>query len=365
VSIGELQWVVAAYTLTFALVLLPGGALGDRLGHRPTVLLGMLAFGLASVAGGLAPNGAVLIGARAVQGVGAALLLPASLAVITHTFPDRRAQARALGVWAGVSSLALPAGPVLGGLLVTAAGWRAVFWINLPIIAVAAILTMRITGDTRQVRRYRGLAVLNRQFVGANAVALCMNFVGIGTIFVATLYLQDVRHHSALVGGLALLPLFTPLAVLSPITGRLTARFGPRWPMAAGLALGAAASAFLGVLVQPAFVALGIGMGLLTAAVVAAAMAAAPPERSGLAAGVNNTARQAGGALGTVVYGAIAGDPADPGRFVAGMHTAGLVGAGVWLAALVVTLVTVRGRAGAPRDADHSSASPQHARSMM
>jgi MFS transporter, DHA2 family, methylenomycin A resistance protein len=343
-SIGELQWVVAAYTLTFALVLLPGGVLGDRLGHRRTVLLGMSAFGLASAAGGLAPTGPVLIGARAVQGIGAALLLPASLAVITHTFPGRREQARALGVWAGVSSLALPAGPVLGGLLVTLAGWRAVFWINLPIIAVAGYVTTRLSRDTRDVRGYRGFAVLRGQFIGANAVALAMNFVGIGTIFVGTLYLQDVRHYSALVGGLALLPLFTPLAVLSPVTGRLTARFGPRFPMVAGLALGAVSSASLGVLVEPAFAGLGIGMGLLTAAVVAAAMAAAPPERSGLAAGVNNTARQAGGALGIAVYGAIAGDPADPGRFVTGMHTAGLVGAAVWLAAIVVVLVTVAPR---------------------
>jgi DHA2 family methylenomycin A resistance protein-like MFS transporter len=357
-NIGELQWVVAGYTLTFALVLLPGGALGDRLGHRRTVLLGMLAFALASAAGGLAPTGATLIAARAVQGVGAALLLPASVAVITHTFPERREQARALGIWAGVSSLALPAGPVLGGLLVAAAGWRAVFWINLPIIAVAALLTTKIhnVGFVGQ-RLFR----INRQFIGANTVAFAMNFVGIGTIFVATLYLQEVRHYSALIGGLALVPVFAPLALLSPITGRLTARFGPRAPMAAGLALGAASSAFLGVLVEPALVGLGIGMGLLTAAVVAAAMAAAPAERSGLAAGVNNTARQAGGALGTAVYGAIAGDPLDPGRFVTGMHTAGLVGAGAWLAALVVTLVTVRARPGSPHSR-RSSPRPDAAR---
>jgi DHA2 family methylenomycin A resistance protein-like MFS transporter len=349
-SIGELQWVVAGYTLTFALVLLPGGALGDRLGHRRTLHLGMFAFAVASVAGGLAPSGAALVGARAVQGVGAALLLPASVAVIMHTFPDRREQARALGIWAGVSALALPAGPVLGGLLVTAAGWRAVFWINLPIIAVAAVLSTKIAPASGQ-RHQHGIAALfmDRQFVGANLVSLAMNFVGIGTIFVATLYLQEVRHSSPLIGGLALVPVFAPLAVLSPITGRLTARFGPRPPMAAGLALGAVGSAFFGVLVEPALVALGIGMGLLTAAVVAAAMAAAPPERSGLAAGVNNTARQAGGALGTAVYGAIAGDPVDPGRFLSGMHTAGLVGAGVWLAALVVTLVTVRAGPGSPR----------------
>ncbi len=252
---------------------------------------------------------------------------------------------------------------MLGGLLVTAAGWRAVFWINLPIIAAAAVLATRITGNTRGAPRQGGVKALftDRQFLGANTVALGTNFVGIGTIFVATLYLQGVRHYSALIGGLALLPLFTPLAVLSPITGRLTARFGPRGPMAAGLALGAAASAFFGVLVEPAFVALGIGMGLLTAAVVAAAMAPAPPERSGLAAGVNNTARQAGGALGTAVYGAIAGDPVDPARFVRGLHTAGLVGAGVWLAALVVTLVTVRARPGSPRSR-RSSPRPDAAR---
>lgn len=141
-------------------------------------------------------------------------------------------------------------------------------------------------------------------FVGANAVAAAMNFVGIGTIFLATLYLQEVQHRSTLLAGVLLVPLFAPLAVLSPVTGRLTARFGPRPPMALGLLLGAAGAASLLLLTPespyasllPALVGLGLGMGFLTAAVVAAAMRSVRPERAGLASAVNNTARQAGGA---------------------------------------------------------------------
>jgi MFS transporter, DHA2 family, methylenomycin A resistance protein len=408
-DLSRLQWIVTAYTITFASVLLAGGTLGDIYGHKRVAMAGLLIFGLASAGCGLAATGGMLIGARAVQGIGAALLLPATLAVITRIFPDRKEQAKALGVWAGISSFALPAGPILGGLLVSAGAWQAVFWINIPVVAVALALTARMIPATRGAVGRRvdipGLitggstlaavvfAVINvgnegmspatliaigvgisgaalfvvierrvedpalplsklrsRAFIGANVVAGAMNFVGIGTIFILTLYLQDIRHFSPLMGGLALLPLFFPLAVLSPVAGRLTARFGPRLPMSCGLLLGAAGSACLLLLTPtggyldllPLFLGLGVGMGLLNAAVVSAAMRSVPADQAGLGSSVNNTARQAAGALGTAVYGVIAGDPKHPEAFVAGTHTLGILGASVWILGMLVTVITLR-----------------------
>ncbi|WP_328611404.1 MFS transporter [Amycolatopsis sp. NBC_00345] len=143
-GLAQLQWVVDGYSVVLAALLLTGGALGDVLGHRGVVLAGFAVFGAASALCGLAGSAGWLVAARAGQGVGAALLLPGTLAVITAAFPGRRERARALGVWAGVSALALPAGPLLGGVLVSLAGWRPVFWLNVPVVAVAAVATRRL-----------------------------------------------------------------------------------------------------------------------------------------------------------------------------------------------------------------------------
>lgn len=144
------QWVVDAYAVVLASLLLVGGTVGDRYGHKRVVLTGMGLFGAASLACGVAPNVATLVAGRAVQGLGAALLLlPGTLAVITRTYPERAEQARAVGVWAGVSALALPAGPLLGGALVSGLGWQAVFLINLPVIVVAVPAMMRLVTESR------------------------------------------------------------------------------------------------------------------------------------------------------------------------------------------------------------------------
>jgi MFS transporter, DHA2 family, methylenomycin A resistance protein len=402
------QWVVDAYAVAIAGGLLAGGTVGDRLGHRRVAMAGLGLFGLASLACGLAPTVGALVGARAVQGVGAALLLPTTLAVINDTYPDRAEQARALGIWAGVSSLALPAGPLLGGLLVTVGGWPLVFLVNVPIVIAAVIvipmLVPRGSGRPERALDLPGLltaglalgglvfavidvgrhglraasaaaAVLavvagvgfvarerhaeapmlpisqlaGRGFVGANLAALTMNMVINGILFVTTLYLQDMQGRSPLQAGLALLPLFAPLAVLAPVAGRLTARYGPRLPMmiAAGIAVPSAAGLLAvepdsGYLVlAPTLLGLGVAGGLFTASVVAAAVRAVPADRSGLASGVNNTARQTGTALGVAVFGAVVGAPSDAGRFVGGVHALGVLGAALWLGALVLSAVTV------------------------
>jgi DHA2 family methylenomycin A resistance protein-like MFS transporter len=168
---------------------------------------------------------------------------------------------------------------------------------------------------------------------------------------VLTLYLQGVQGYSPLTAGLALLPLFLPLTVLAPLAGRLTAGVGPPAPMATGLVVAAAGvalfvrvedgSGYLTLL--PVLLAWGIGLGILTPAVVAAALAAVGPGRSGLASGVHNTARQAFGATGIAAYGAVAGTPAAAGRFLTGLHHLGVVTAGLFLAAAVATLVLIPG----------------------
>ncbi|MEU4190447.1 MFS transporter [Kribbella sp. NPDC026611] len=339
------QWVISSYMIVLAALLLVGGALGDRIGHRRIVLAGLTVFGLASLACGVAPSISVLIAARAAQGVGAALLLPGTLAVITDQYVDKAARARAVGIWAGAGALALVAGPLLGGVLVSGLGWRAVFLINLPIVAVVLALSWRAVPRHQNAQRDKGVRLrIGADFVGANVVAGLMNFVGLGTLLVLTLYLQEHLHHSALRAGLEIIPAMLPLAVLGPVSGRVTARYGHRVPMTFGLVLGAIGSLCLlsvdqdsGYLaILPLELCLGIGMGSLTAAVVHAAIAALPPDRAGLASGVNNTSRQAVGALGVSTYGAIVSHTG----IIHGLHSVGWLGAALWLAAVAITWLT-------------------------
>jgi DHA2 family methylenomycin A resistance protein-like MFS transporter len=196
------------------------------------------------------------------------------------------------------------------------------------------------------------LALIRRpDFSAANAVAGTMNLATLGLLFVLTLYLQRVQGRSALEAGVAVLPLFVPTAILAPFAGRLTARLGPRLPMAAGL-LGALAGMALLTLtdadssyvtILPALLLWGAGLGVLTPAVVAAAVGAVPARRAGVASAVNNTARQAGGAIGIAAFGALAGPPGG-GGFLGGFHTAAAIGAVAFLAAAGATLAVIPAR---------------------
>jgi DHA2 family methylenomycin A resistance protein-like MFS transporter len=406
-GVDGLQWVVDGYAIALASLMLAGGTAGDLYGHGRIVLAGFTTFGAASLGCALAPGVGALVAFRVLQGTGAALMLPGTLAVVMRAFPDERAQARAIGAWAGIGSLALAAGPLLGGALTQGLGWRAVFLVNVPIVLVAEVLAWRVVpaGAARAGGRLDragaalggallacvtfafiqggrsgadplvvGAALLalmlaaaflmverrsshpmlplglfrRPAFTTANAVAGTMNLATLGMLFVLTLYLQDVQHRSALAAGLALLPLFTPLSVLAPLGGRITAAAGPRWPMAAGLV--AAGAGIAGLVAAdadtsylqlvPALLAWGIGLGVLTPAVVAAAVGAVPPERSGLASAVNNTARQACGAIGIAAFGALAGSPGGSG-FLSGVHLAALIGAGLLMAAAAATLALI------------------------
>src|SRR5579872_1100320 len=147
-GVAELQWVVSAYTIAFAAFILTAGALGDRLGAKRVFIAGFVIFTAASLACALAPNQVVLIAARAVQGFGAAILVPNSLALLNHAYHDDRARGRAVAVWAAGASLALTAGPFVGGALITLVGWRAIFLVNLPIGLVVLWLTARHATET-------------------------------------------------------------------------------------------------------------------------------------------------------------------------------------------------------------------------
>jgi DHA2 family methylenomycin A resistance protein-like MFS transporter len=415
-DLAGLQWVVDGYALALAALLLAGGTLSDQRGHKRVALGGLVVFGSASLACGLAPSAGALVAARVIQGAGAALLLPATLAIITRAFPERGQQARAIGIWAGVGSMALPAGPLLGGALVDSLGWRTVFFVNVPIVLVAGVVAARVVRESTEERPRRldragivlaglllavvafavieaghrgpgplviGAAVLAVALLGcfvaveratgdpmfplsllrrpafttANAVAGAMNLGTLGLLFLLTLYLQTVQHRSALAAGVAVLPLFLPLTVLAPVSGRITARFGPVLPMTLGLLIAAGGVAWLAgvsadsgyLVLLPALLAWGVGLGLLTPAVVAAAVRAVEPSRAGLAAGLNNTARQAGGVIGVAGYGAIAGSPALPGAFVAGLHSTGLLTAALFVTAAIGTVAYIP----APRGQRH------------
>ncbi|WP_236570382.1 MFS transporter [Streptomyces mexicanus] len=411
-DVGGLQWVVDGYALALASLMLTSGTTGDRYGHRRVVLAGLAVFGVGSLACGLAPDVPVLVAARVVQGVGAALLLPGTLAIIGRAFPDPASRARAIGLWAGIGSLALPAGPLVGGALVDGLGWRSVFLVNVPIVLVAlvwSVVAVRESRDSRaplpdlpgmllgalllfaatyafiqggrsgagapQVLAAAAVAVVallalgaaeirrgdtamlppalfrRPAFGAANTAAGIMNLCTLGTLFVLMLYLQPVQGRSALNAGLAVLPLFAPLAVIAPFGGRVTSRIGARLPAAAGLLCAAMGMALLTraqphsayPVLLPALLLWGIGLGVLTPAVVAAAIAAVPEERSGLASAVSNTARQTGGAIGIAVAGAVAGQPAHQGHFLRGFHTLALGSAGLYAAGTVLVLALLPG----------------------
>jgi DHA2 family methylenomycin A resistance protein-like MFS transporter len=398
---GPLAWVVTGYSVPFAALLLVAGATGDRIGHRPMVLAGLVVFGLASLGCALAPGIGWLIAARAVQGAGAALLLPGTLAVVTAAYPSPRARARAIGVWAAIGGIALPAGPVLCGLLVTAVGWRAVFWLNVPLVVaglVAAFVVLpRDTGDRSRrpdvVGAVLGTAALgllvagvagrswtltaaavsvgalfvaaqrrgdpmlplglfrDRSFVLPNLGAVVMNGATLGMMFLMTQFLQDVRGLDPLHAGLAMLPVCLPLVLLPPYAGRVIGRLGPGPVAVVGLGTTACGIALLALaapetpypVLLGAMAIWGIGLGILTPALVSGAVAAVPADRSGLASAVNNTARQSGGALGTAAFAAIAGPVAGAG-FLAGFRISALAAAAICAATAATTAALGAGR---------------------
>jgi MFS transporter, DHA2 family, methylenomycin A resistance protein len=389
-GVASLQWIVDGYAIAIAGLMLPCGDFGDRHGHKRVVLGGLAAFGAGSLFAGLAPGPGVLVAARVVQGCGAALLLPGTLAVVSRAYERPAERARAFGIWAAISALALPAGVILGGLLVEGPGWRWAFLVNLPVIAVALPLAAVVVRETREpsgraldapgtvlgaallgtatyalierswpaaaiaVALLAGFLWLERRsadpmlpvalfrrpaFAIATAVAATMNLGSNGTLFVLTLFLQDVQGRSPVGAGLVCLPAFATLALVASPAGRAVGRLDPRGPMCAGLLCSAAGLALL--VAGPsiwAFVLWGAGLGFITPAVVVASMGAVQRDRAGLASAVNNTARQVGNAIGIAAAGTIAGAPGSAG-FVGRFHAVTLGAAGLYVVVAALAMV--------------------------
>ncbi len=418
-GVGTLQWVVTGYSLTLAAFLLLGGSLGDRFGRRKVFSVGVVWFALASACCGLAPDAGVLIIARVLQGVGGALLTPASLAILQASFrPADRP--RAIGAWSGLGGLASAAGPLIGGYLIAAGSWRFVFFINVPISIVVLAVAARHVPETRDptvsgrvdsvgaavavifltgltygliegpTEGWSSTAVLvalagaavatplfvlterarrapmlplgmfrSRQFSAANAVTFVVYGALAGTLFLLPVELQLVRRYSALSSGLALLPVTAIMLVFSARSGRLAARIGPRWQMSAGpVVVGAGLVALTRAThagsyvtsVLPAVVVFGAGLALTVAPLTSTAMGAAPPERAGVASGVNNVVARAAGLLAVAVLPLLAGLTGTAGLrpqdFAAGFRTAVLIAGVTCAAGGLLAAATIRNPPG-------------------
>ncbi|MYS05992.1 MFS transporter, partial [Streptomyces sp. SID6041] len=286
-----LEWIVDAYTLVLASLLISSGALADRFGRRRVFQCGLAVFGVASLLCALAPSAGVLVAARALQGVGASMLSPVALAIVVNTMPDPKERAQAIGIWASVFGLSMATGPVTGGALLAWFDWRALFWVNVPVIAAALLLSAVFVPESRAPwdRRldlpgqvlltvvlavvvgvliegprigwtspeawagYAGAAaatagfvwvesrrpeplidprlfgrpVFNGAVVGAVAVFIALSM----TLLLNTLYLQHTRGWTPLAAGVAALPLAVGATVCAPWSGRMVGRTGPRLPL--------------------------------------------------------------------------------------------------------------------------------------
>jgi EmrB/QacA subfamily drug resistance transporter len=303
-SLSSLEWTINAYTLTFAVLLVTGGRLGDIFGRRRVFLIGVVIFAAASATIVAAPTEGWLVASRALQGVGAALMMPGTLSIITNAFPPQE-RGKAIGTWAGVSAIALALGPLLGGWLTQDVTWRAIFFINVPIAAVAVFVTLFAAEESRDETASRqvdfpGIATLtigltalvlalvegngwgwgsarivgllaasvigltsfvlierraaapivdfaffrSRSFVGANIVAFSITFGMFAVFFFLALYLQNILGYKPLETGVRFLPTTVVIMFAGPIAGRLSDRIGPRIPLVSGLLLLAASMAW-------------------------------------------------------------------------------------------------------------------------
>ncbi|TCC34188.1 MFS transporter [Kribbella speibonae] len=408
-STAGLQWTVDAYTLVLASFLLLAGSTADRYGRKRMFRLGLTVFGLGSLLCSLAPSIETLIAARAVQAVGGTLLNPVAMAIVVTVFPERAERARAIGIFGATAGLSLVLGPILGGALVDGLGWRSIFWVNLPIVVLAVIFTSLYVPESRAAhgRRFdpigqllvvvllgsvvsaiiekNGLRTplivaaavaavlliayerrraepllelrLFRSVPFSSAVVIAMfAYTGFGAfLFVTTLYLQSVRHLSALEAGLCLLPVGLLICVLSPLTGRIVGARGPRLPLVvAGTALTLGALASLTIqastpllAVLAVFLFFGVFLGTINPPIANSAVSGMPASMAGLAGSLASVGRQTGTSLGVAIAGSIVGATAttDPRRFVRAEHIVWWPTLAMGLVVLALALVSTSRRA--------------------
>jgi EmrB/QacA subfamily drug resistance transporter len=297
VGLSELEWIVTGYALTFASLMLTGGKLADMLGRRLVFIVGLVIFTVSSLACGLAGSGDALIAARVVQGAGAALMNPATLSIIAATFPPRQ-RGMAIGIWAGVSAMALAVGPLVGGLLTEHISWSWIFFVNVPIGVLAIVASMLLIPESKdesadqrldlpglltsgiglfaltyglieantygwtspriigafvvaavmlvtfvQLERHQRIPMLDLSlfrsgtFAGANLAVLLVALAMFGVFFFVSLYMQGVLGYSAVKAGAAFLPMTILIMLVAPIAGKSSDRFGSRWLMTSGMIL--------------------------------------------------------------------------------------------------------------------------------
>jgi EmrB/QacA subfamily drug resistance transporter len=402
-GLAQLQWVLDAYLVTLTALLLLGGSLGDRYGRRRVFTIGVVWFAAASVLCGAATDVTMLIAARALQGVGGALLVPGSLALLSATVhPDDRP--RAVGAWSGLTGVASAIGPFAGGWLVDAASWRWAFLVNAPLAVVVVVIArgvpdsvdedaprhLDVTGaaivaaglglltggliEEVVAASLAGAALLlafvvverrspapmlppslfgSAQFTGTNLVTLAV-YAGLGVaMFLVVVDLQLALGYSALEAGVSLLPITVLMLLLSARAGRLAQRTGPRLPLTAGPLLVAAGMLLLAGVgpgdryvtsVLPGALVFGLGLSVTVAPLTAAVLAAVDEHHLGVASATNNAVARLAGLLAVAVVPSAAGVVLDgpAGETIAGYRTAMVVAAVLAAAGSVAALATVR-----------------------
>jgi EmrB/QacA subfamily drug resistance transporter len=425
---ATLAWVVSAYIVVFGGLVLLGGRAADLFGRRRMFLIGTALFGAASLLDGLAQSQGMLLGARVLQGVGAALATPAALALVTALFPVRAERLKALSIWGALSGLGFTVGILLGGAITQAASWRWVFLINVPVAVASLVVVPRLVTDSRIAGR-RGFdlggavtvtaamttlvytlvkapdygwgspatltllatafgllaafTVIERRSAAPliparflhrraalvpNVLQLLLGVSAITTLFLLTLYTQQVLGYTPLQAGAAYLPLAAGVAAATAVAQRLVGRTGPRPLAVAGLAIAAVGMARLGHAqagadywagVLPAMVVLGLGAGLSFVSITTAALERVDEATAGLASGLLSASVQIGGALGVAVLAGVVATQRSSDLLAAGstplvaqmggLQLAFLHAAGVSLAAALVAMFALkRGKAGAP-----------------
>ena len=411
-SLQGLQWTVDAYSLVIACLLLLAGSLADRYGRRLVFIAGLVLFTLASAGCGLASSAGWLITMRVVQAVGGAMLNPVALSIITNALTRPEDRARAIGTWGAVFGLSIGLGPVIGGTLVSALGWRSVFFVNIPLTLVALWLTLRHISESRAARPRRldpagqvsfalalagltyavidetstvaaitlGVFVLaavsfvaielrsqqplldlrffrSPPLAGASLIAILAFGVLAGFSFLSSLYLQQARSLTPIQAGLALLPMAGFMAVVGIVSGRLVARHGPRVPLVvSGLTIAAGCAMLLGLTkdtpmgyLLTAFAVLGIGLGMVNPPISTTAVSSMPADQSGVAASLASVSRQIGGVLGVAVVGVFVA-ASTPADFAQDSRAAWLVLACCGVAVAVLGLVSTGDWARAATD---------------